>query len=636
MQLKALACILGLVLIILLLIGRLIVFLIDRPEPEVHIPIITNLHNVWIMEVLDNGLLVFQDGEEKLYSYGVISEASETKEEEEIIYYEVSQGAREQIADITLTDGCVTNVTVKNEKISGKVLSANSQIIEIDGHGTLAISSNAKGYRLYDSLVMCDANDLLIGYDFNDFILENGEICAILMVKESAMEYIRILLQGADYNGKYHENVSFYGDTEYVIRYGTYDNMMEELHTASDVCTLDMESSYFVSDRVYIIPKVLTGKITLGSVNRSQGTPAYRGVIELLKTEDGIVVINEVLLEEYLFSVVPSEMPSSYPEEALKAQAICARTYAYKHMLKAGFPQYGAHVDDSTSYQVYNNILEQESTTTSAKETYGQLMYVGETNELAGTYYYSTSCGLGSDATVWKTSSGEELTYLKAKAINRTAMEQTYSDTDIELMGQAAIEEDVFAEFIQSKNKDDFEAEEGWYRWTYTVPQIDIERMYNVLQKRYDSNNSQVLVLDNKGEYNSSPILEFDTVKDLYVEQRGPGGIAEELIIVTNKQTIKVITEHNIRYVLNDGVSKINRQDGSEIASPNILPSGFFILNMVKEDKEITGYSLTGGGFGHGVGMSQNGARSMAKAGYNSDEILGFFYEGCFLRNIYE
>ena len=117
---------------------------------------------------------------------------------------------------------------------------------------------------------------------------------------------------------------------------------------------------------------------------------------------------------------------------------------------------------------------------------------------------------------------------------------------------------------------------------------------------------------------------------------RSPGGIAEEIIIVTNKQTIKVITEHNIRYVLNNGVSKINRQDGSEIASPNLLPSGFFILNTVKEDKKVTGYSLTGGGFGHGVGMSQNGARSMAKAGYNSNQILSFFYEGCTLRNIYE
>ena len=76
--------------------------------------------------------------------------------------------------------------------------------------------------------------------------------------------------------------------------------------------------------------------------------PSYRGHIELLRTADGIAVVNELPLEEYLYSVVPSEMPASYPLEALKAQAICARTYAYGHMLRAGYPRYGAHVDDST------------------------------------------------------------------------------------------------------------------------------------------------------------------------------------------------------------------------------------------------------------------------------------------------
>ena len=54
-------------------------------------------------------------------------------------------------------------------------------------------------------------------------------------------------------------------------------------------------------------------------VNRSQGTPSYRGHIELLRTADGIAVVNELPLEEYLYSVVPSEMPASYPLEALKA-----------------------------------------------------------------------------------------------------------------------------------------------------------------------------------------------------------------------------------------------------------------------------------------------------------------------------
>lgn len=50
----------------------------------------------------------------------------------------------------------------------------------------------------------------------------------------------------------------------------------------------------------------------------------------------------------------------------------------------------------------------------------------------------------------------------------------------------------------------------------------------------------------------------------------------------------------------------------------------------------MVGYNLTGGGFGHGVGMSQNGARSMAAEGYGAEEILRFFYEGCSVKEIYD
>ena len=64
---------------------------------------------------------------------------------------------------------------------------------------------------------------------------------------------------------------------------------------------------------------------------------------------EGIVVINELLVEEYLYSVVPSEMPSTYPEEALKAQAISARTYTYFHKKSYAYPEWKAHMDDSTA-----------------------------------------------------------------------------------------------------------------------------------------------------------------------------------------------------------------------------------------------------------------------------------------------
>ena len=629
MQIKALSCLLGIVLLVILLIGRLIFVLVKpkEPEEEIHIPVVTYLENVWIMEVDKEGLLIFQDGVEEAYPFDLSDP--------------VPESAREQVADITLTDGYVTEVTVKNDKISGKVLTASSAAIELEGIGKFTVSETVKGYRLYDEIMMCTISDVTIGYNFCDFVLNNGEICAILVCKEEAMENIRVLLKASDYNGIYHDSISLTGDSGYIIRYGTYDNMAEEIHEAGEELVISSDSTYFQSDRVYIASTILTGKLTLKNVSRSQGTPSYRGALELVKTDNGLIVVNELLLEEYLYSVVPSEMPASYPEEALKAQAVCARTYAYSHMLKAGYPQYGAHVDDSTSYQVYNNILEHEATTKAAKATFGQLLYT-ENDILAGTYYYSTSCGLGSDINVWKSGNVEGMDYLKAREISISSMESVLSvengeeDTgDSNLIGEAMKTEETFAAHIQSVNEDDFEKDEGWYRWTYTVSAIDEEYMLAVIQKRYDANSKLVLTLGSNGAYTSKPVQDLGDILEISIISRGSGGVADELLIEAENNTIKIISEHNIRYVLNDGISKVLRQDGSNIASANILPSGFFLINPVKEKGIVTGYSLIGGGYGHGVGMSQNGARAMANNGYSAEEILIFFYENCMIKTVY-
>ena len=112
--------------------------------------------------------------------------------------------------------------------------------------------------------------------------------------------------------------------------------------------------------------------------------------------ERGISCHQRAALEMYIRKVIPSEMPSSYPLEALKAQAVCARTYAVKQMevlrMEDGIP---ADVDDSVSYQVYNNQPESERSRQAAEETRGQIMT--ENGELVDALYYSTSCGIRMD-----------------------------------------------------------------------------------------------------------------------------------------------------------------------------------------------------------------------------------------------
>lgn len=564
------------------------------------------LENLWIMEADEAGWLqVFY------------------KEYEIRLPFDRAENTwREQVGDFIFADGSLQSVKVKTDKISGKLLSVRDGEIELEGLGKYPYKENMKIYKLYGALSEGEIKDLRIGYDHTDFVLEDGTICAGLLTRDEAMESIRVVIKNTGFSSAYHEKVKLTADTAFTVRYGSYDALESKSYAAGETVVLEQDSDFFKGDRVYVEPEALTGHIQLLSVERAQGTPAYRGKMEIANTPEGLVIVNEVLLEEYLYSVVPSEMPASYPLEALKAQAVCARTYAYRHMLHSGVAGFGAHVDDSAGYQVYNNISENAQTTKAVKETAGNLLYYGE--ELCGSYYYSTSCGFGTDTQIWKSDSQEDTSYLQAKQIGEAEV----------FTGENIRDEENFKSFIEAVHASDYEREEAWYRWSYEVEILDTEQMLEALQKRYEVNPKLILTKTEDG-YESKPVNKIGTIRDISIAARGMGGVADELIIEGSKNTYKVISEHNIRYVLSNGDSKIVRQDGSEIAVSGLLPSAYFVITTSKQGEDVIGYSLAGGGYGHGVGMSQNGAKEMAKKGFTVEEILTFFYESCDVRNIY-
>lgn len=579
-----------------------------QEEEPTRIPVVEYVENVWLMETYEGKVKVFQDGVEKEY---IISDT-----------FTNAAGVlgREQVADLTLTDGLVTSAVIKGEKISGRLLSVADGFLEIEGYGKVPVAENMKCYRLYGNLTEVSVSDLVIGYSLQDFVIQDEKICACLVTAAENMEIIRVLLKTNGFAGNYHEEVVLTADTDYEIYYGQEENASQLLQAGESV-SIGKDSPYFITERITIKPCANTGKVILQSLTRHQENPAYRGMIEIVKTEKGLILINELMLEEYLYSVVPSEMPASYPLEALKAQAVCARTYAYRYVLHAGYPQYGAHVDDSTGYQVYNNIAEQERSTTAVKETNGQLLYFQ--GSPAETYYYSTSCGLSNDAGAWKGNNPQDYPYLCTKYIRPD--------------GEAAQlqSEEEFWSFILSCDEESFEKENPWYRWTYHVKELDRESILKALQERYKANNKLILTQQKDGSYASKPIEKLGKIKDIKVEVRKPGGSIDELVIVGEKAVIKVISEYNVRYVLKDNNTKVVKQDNTSVSVGSLLPSAFFVLETGKEDGYVVGYTLAGGGFGHGVGMSQNGAGAMAQQGYLYRDILTFFYEGTEINHTY-
>lgn len=518
----------------------------------------------------------------------------------------------EDIADIKIAEGGATEVTVYTDKINARLLSIKDCSIELEGLGVYPYAENIQVYKLFGEYEPYTLSDLKIGYAFTDFVL-NGkkEIVAALVSGEGYLNKIRVVIKTTGFESAYHETVVLSCDTDMEWYSGEASGQIK----GGEQVTIDADSEMFEQARITFVPVALSAKTKLHSVERNQGTPAYRGTIEIEKTPDGLVVINELSLDEYLYSVVPSEMPASYPLEALKAQAVSARTYAYAHMLDTRLQSYGAHVDDSAAFQVYNNIMENDMTTRAVRETEGVI--VGKDNVPVTTYFYSTSCGYGTDLTAWVS---ENDSYLQS---NRIGEGEDLALTD----------EEVFADFIRRWDNNCYEASESYFRWKYET-EINEELLLENLQKRYAANPDQVLTKTPKG-FVSKEITKFGNLQNIEIEKRAPGGAITQLLLVGSKATIRILSEKNVRYILaGESTELLLGENYSKEGSVNgMLPSAFLTIETEHEpsenpdaEKEIVSYCIYGGGFGHGIGMSQNGARQMANRGMSYDEILRFFY----------
>lgn len=550
----------------------------------------------------------------------------------------------EAVCDLTFETGKPVIVCPKPDKISGRLLGVSRKGAEIEGHGTIPFSEDLQCYRLYGRLSQMDIGELKIGYGFTDFVVEDGTIEAALAVRKEKMETIRVLIKTSGYANSIHQAVELFADCDCRI-----------LNVESELATLEKDQHLVITrdsplfdqtGRITIEPKILTGHLMLSGVERAQGQANYRGRLELVRREDGIVVINELPLEEYLYGVVPGEMPASYPLEALKSQAICARTYAYERLQRAGLPEYGAHVDDSTAFQVYQNLAEQGQTTQAVKETSGQVLFYGE--EPAQTYYYSTSCGYGTDLSVWRGTRAEAYPYLCAQAIDERNMELTRQLGGQEsvaamapILQQAQLLEqsDVMEAFLGQRDGDFYEKEEPWYRWSYRAETVDEKAFWERVWIRAQADGQCVFVPGEAGEWNAvkeRTKLSENTgkIREIRVTKRSSGGAAQELLIESENGQVRIQSEYSIRYVLCDGKTQAVRQDGSAAAVTSLLPSSFFQVSTFKTDGFMIGYTLIGGGYGHGIGMSQNGAKHMAEASVSAEEILTFFYKGCQLKRI--
>jgi SpoIID/LytB domain protein len=404
---------------------------------------------------------------------------------------------------------------------------------------------------------------------------------------------------------------------------------------------------YRTANRLYTKSAVPDTLIQITSITRAQGKPQYRGELELNMTpaKDKLRVINEVDMEQYLYQVVPSEMPASFGLEALKAQAVAARTYALTDYVSSRFADKGFHIDDSTLSQVYNNSAENILTNQAVNETAGTIMK--NDGELVDARFYSTSGGYGASRhEVWADSvtnrfPGTPAPYLLARSY-------TYDPADSsKILNIDTQDEQQVNAFYKTLSYASYDSESLYFRWKVGLTNIELQNTINAnLSGRYSADPNFILTKQADGSFASKPIpaTGIGIFKNMYVAKRGAGGNITELVVEGSTGTYKIVKEFNIRFTIRPSKTYTGGSDilayrakgGSTVydpagtlKNPSILYSAFFTFDLSKDaNGEVNGVTFYGGGNGHGVGMSQFGASLLGSKGWSYDRILETYYGG--------
>ncbi|MCM3746690.1 SpoIID/LytB domain-containing protein [Paenibacillus pasadenensis] len=394
---------------------------------------------------------------------------------------------------------------------------------------------------------------------------------------------------------------------------------------------------------------------------------SYRGQFEIGSYNGALAVINEVDFEKYLYSVVGGEMPGSWHSEALKAQAVAARSYA----LSKGTAFGTAQVVDTTLSQVYNGTGSEKSTTIQAVDaTAGTvMMYKGKPVEAV---FSSSSGGQTADPSeVW----GGSIPYLKSVSSPDHTSENGLMDWHRVLTpsGKTGYVRSDTVTLSESKNAAGAAIASVKSNDTNVRPIPLVQSDVSPVEKL--SAGAKVTVLETvvqsnemnwiRGPYTSQQLLDLMKGKttnavsgpiiSLEVSQRGPSDRVQKLLV--NGKELPVKTPDNLRGALGGlpstrfwiepagelsliGASGRTgtKGSGSQVqllgangvktssaggASLNTIGAG----GVIRPVAASSSWFIRGKGYGHGLGLSQYGAKGLAEQGYDYQAILKYYYK---------
>ncbi len=331
-------------------------------------------------------------------------------------------------------------------------------------------------------------------------------------------------------------------------------------------------------------------------------------------------VVNVLPLDQYLDGVVPWEMDKSAPMEALKAQAICARSETLAKIADGRHARDGFDICDYDHCQGYSGTENENARTNRAVDETSGLVIVRD-GRIADAVYGTNSGGVtAASEDVWR---GTPEPYLRSvndfspsrhretAQLFQTPMTEAkwaiYCTKNLPSFAQPSAGE-IGALALRRRNNARaaalFQAQDlpEFYRWTRVVTPAQMALVLKV----EGAVATEVRVLDR------SP---SGHIKNLQVVGRAPDGA---VVFATYEKD-----------------SQIRAMFSGRLGSTTALPSSTFVVIAQRDTKrQIVGWVFKGAGWGHGAGMCQRGAQNHALAGWNARQIVNWYFRGVTLARV--
>ena len=434
-------------------------------------------------------------------------------------------------------------------------------------------------------------------------------ICLLLLLGFNAPQanadnnVVRVGLTDNKFQNVLKQEVTIYGTAECSICDRESRKVISKINPNTDMTIKNGTTGLDVSiegkggtlrDFVVICPQ---GYLGVKGLTR-KGKPAlYHGAFEVVQKEDrkGFYLVNLIETQEYLKGVVPNEMPVRFGLEALKAQAVAARNYVLTPRTQA-YKEF--NVVDSVASQVYFGVnTEADLATRAVMETDGIVALYN--NEPILALYSSTAGGYT-----------ESYSYAFSDPLTKMfpAMNKPYLVAVPDKKEFKSLENEEDAKKFYETKIPAFDIESPYYRWQKEWAVGELE---NVLKS--------TMIAQSKTGFIHPAFKQGDDlgkIKDITVMKRGTSGKVVELELMTSKGCYRIAKELVIRRVF--------QKDGISLPSANVV-----FEKKLDNYGNVTDIVAYGGGFGHGVGMSQYGAGYMAtKLNQPYYNILRHYYTG--------